>query len=73
MSRQKRNDTDNPYVVDSCLKTIQQVMDRTKGQDMDKVRREMKQSYPFGERKGQRYKIWNKLSNQALYIRERVG
>lgn len=70
MSRKKPQ---NNFIEETVLKRIQEVMDRTKGKSMDIVRREMKQSYPFGERTGQRYKIWNKLSNQALHIRERCG
>lgn len=36
------------------------------------VKREMKQNYPFDERKGQKYKKWNWLTNQAFHVRERV-
>lgn len=36
------------------------------------IKREMKQNYPFDERKRMKYKIWNRLTNEAFHIRERV-
>ncbi len=61
------------YIQRTVLNTIQKVMDRTAGKPMEVVKKEMKANYPFGERKGQEYKIWNRLTNEAFYIRERIG
>lgn len=43
-----------------------------KDEVMTIIKREMKQNYPFDERKGQKYKKWNRLTNEAFHIRERV-
>lgn len=43
---------------DSARPIIAEVLRETKGQPESVIRRELKEAYPFGERKYHPYKIW---------------
>lgn len=53
------------YYVEQSYKALEQALEQSKGKDRLTVVRAMKAAYPFGERKGRPYKVWNRLFNHA--------
>lgn len=74
-TRRKRNQEPKPlsYVERTCLNQIQKIMDKHSGATLEEIKRELKGAYPFAERKGQRYKVWNRLVNDSLSVYQKTS
>lgn len=54
------------YYEKESYRALEMVLEQTKGKEFAEVKKALKQAYPFGERKGRPYKVWNKAYNHAL-------
>ena len=54
------------YYEKESYRALEMVLEQTKGKPFAEVKKAMKQSYPFGERKGRPYKVWNRIYNYTL-------
>jgi hypothetical protein len=63
------NKTDK-YFEDECYKAVQSVLQECKDKDRPFTIKALKAAYPFGERKGRKYKIWNRIYNHAIKCRD---
>ncbi|HEY9678703.1 MAG TPA: hypothetical protein V6C76_11880 [Drouetiella sp.] len=53
------------YYERTCNETLGRVAEETKGKPHAETIKAWKQAYPFGtDRKGRKYKIWNRLFNE---------
>lgn len=63
----KEDNTKDPYYERTCYETLERVAEQCKGKPREQIIKAWKQAYPFGtDRKGRKYKIWNKLWNHAI-------
>lgn len=59
-------DKDDELHEAQSYKALEQVLEQMKGKPFAQIKKAMKDSYPFGERKGRKYKIWNRIYNHTL-------
>lgn len=67
----KAKSKDDKRIEEQSYRALELVLEQNKGKSFEQIKKATKDAYPFGERKGRAYKIWNRIWNHTLVCLEK--